>query len=63
VSNIRRAGKDFFASDRPGGFFLGFAGLWREIHRIQVQEDRHAAHETVVRAADDDDDDDDVRAA
>jgi UDP-N-acetyl-2-amino-2-deoxyglucuronate dehydrogenase len=46
-------GKELFAADRKGGFFLGFAGLWQEIHRICVDKDRAAAHETVVRASDD----------
>lgn len=46
-------GTELFASDRRGGFFLGFAGLWSEIHRIYQEQDRLAAHETVVRAADD----------
>jgi UDP-N-acetyl-2-amino-2-deoxyglucuronate dehydrogenase len=46
-------GKELFASDRSGGFFLGFTGLWQHIHRIIVEEDAAAAHETVVRAADD----------
>ena len=46
-------GSEMFASDRQGGFFLGFAGLWAEIHRIYQDQDRVAAHETVVRAADD----------
>jgi predicted dehydrogenase len=46
-------GKEMFPADRKGGFFLGFAGLWTEIHRICIENDRTAAHETVVRASDD----------
>ncbi|GKY90603.1 hypothetical protein MPSEU_000033900 [Mayamaea pseudoterrestris] len=46
-------GTELFSNDRQGGFFLGFAGLWCEIHRIFAKQDRKAAHETVVRAADD----------
>mmetsp|Transcript_32444 Transcript_32444/g.78780 ORF Transcript_32444/g.78780 Transcript_32444/m.78780 type:complete len:406 (-) Transcript_32444:204-1421(-) len=46
-------GKDMLPTDRLGGFFLGFAGLWQEIHRICVERDVTKAHETVVRAADD----------
>ncbi|KAL3941759.1 MAG: hypothetical protein SGBAC_003938 [Bacillariaceae sp.] len=47
------SGKDMLPTDRLGGFFLGFAGLWQEIHRICVERDVVKAHETVVRAADD----------
>lgn len=46
-------GKELFASDRSGGFFLGFTGLWQHIYKIIVEHDAAAAHETVVRAADD----------
>jgi UDP-N-acetyl-2-amino-2-deoxyglucuronate dehydrogenase len=46
-------GKELFAPDRKGGFFLGFAGLWQHIYQIVVEQDAAAAHETVVRAADD----------
>jgi UDP-N-acetyl-2-amino-2-deoxyglucuronate dehydrogenase len=46
-------GKEMFAPDRMGGFFLGFAGLWQHIYQIVVEQDASAAHETVVRAADD----------
>lgn len=46
-------GKELFPQDRMGGFFLGFAGLWQDIHRIATTEDRVAAHDSVVRAADD----------
>jgi hypothetical protein len=46
-------GKELFDKSRQGGFFLGFAGLWNEIHRICVERDEAAAHDTVVRAADD----------
>jgi UDP-N-acetyl-2-amino-2-deoxyglucuronate dehydrogenase len=46
-------GKELFAPDRAGGFFLGFAGLWQHIYQIVVEQDVSAAHETVVRAADD----------
>lgn len=46
-------GKDMLPTDRLGGFFLGFAGLWQEVHRICVERDVAKAHETVVRAADD----------
>jgi UDP-N-acetyl-2-amino-2-deoxyglucuronate dehydrogenase len=46
-------GKEMFAPDRAGGFFLGFTGLWQHIHQIIVDQDVSAAHETVVRAADD----------
>lgn len=46
-------GEEMFSSDRLGGFFHGFAGLWTEICRIYMDKDRQAAHETVVRAADD----------
>ena len=46
-------GTDLLPKDRVGGFFLGFAGLWREIHRICAEQDYAKAHDTVVRAADD----------
>lgn len=46
-------GKDMLPTDRLGGFFLGFSGLWTEIHRICAERDAKKAHETVVRAADD----------
>ena len=46
-------GQEQFAATREGGFFLGFAGLWREISRIVTTRDAEAAHESVVRAADD----------
>lgn len=46
-------GKELLPLDQKGGFFLGFAGLWTEIRRIYLQNDREAAHETVVRAAED----------
>ena len=46
-------GKEMFPSDRKGGFFLGFAGLWERIHEICIHKDKVAAHETVVRASDD----------
>ena len=46
-------GLELFPSDREGGFFLGFAGLWQEIHRIVTEIDYKAAHESVVRASDD----------
>lgn len=46
-------GREMFDPHRRGGFFLGFAALWREIHRIVGDSDGAAAHETVVRAADD----------
>jgi predicted dehydrogenase len=46
-------GIEMFSNDRRGGFFNGFTGLWKEIHRIHVENDQSAAHETVIRAADD----------
>jgi UDP-N-acetyl-2-amino-2-deoxyglucuronate dehydrogenase len=46
-------GTDMLPKDRVGGFFLGFSGLWSEVHRICVDMDYDKAHETVVRAADD----------
>jgi UDP-N-acetyl-2-amino-2-deoxyglucuronate dehydrogenase len=46
-------GKEIFPLDRQGGFFLGFAGLWQEIHRICQQGDYDAAHQSVERASDD----------
>jgi UDP-N-acetyl-2-amino-2-deoxyglucuronate dehydrogenase len=46
-------GVEQFALDRQGGFFLGFHGLWQEVHRICKVNDQVAAHDTVVRAADD----------
>lgn len=46
-------GKECFSEDRVGGFFLGFAGLWRHIHDIVSKSNANAAHETVVRASDD----------
>ena len=46
-------GKELFATDRKGGFFLGFTGLWQHISKIVAERDGDAAHETVVRAADD----------
>jgi len=46
-------GTELFPSDRKGGFFLGFAGLWKEIYRISTMLDYAAAHESVVRASDD----------
>ncbi|CAJ1938884.1 unnamed protein product [Cylindrotheca closterium] len=46
-------GRDMLPTDRLGGFFLGFSGLWQEIYRICIERDVTKAHETVVRAADD----------
>jgi len=46
-------GREQFAETREGGFFLGFAGLWKEISRIVQSKDVAAAHATVERAADD----------
>jgi predicted dehydrogenase len=46
-------GTEMFPLDRKGGFFLGFAGLWQEIHRICQQGDYDGAHQSVVRASDD----------
>jgi predicted dehydrogenase len=46
-------GREMFAADRKGGFFLGFAGLWQHIFKIVVEKNGAAAHETVVRASDD----------
>ena len=46
-------GIELFDSERKGGFFLGFAGLWEKIHQICNQRDYQSAHETVVRASDD----------
>lgn len=46
-------GKEMFDPARQGGFFLGFAGLWRRILRVVVQNDQSAAYETVAQAADD----------
>ena len=46
-------GIELFDSERKGGFFLGFAGLWEKIHQICIQRDYQAAHDTVVRASDD----------
>ena len=47
------AGKNMLPTDRMGGFFLGFAGLWVEVYRICSERDYEKAHETVIRAADD----------
>jgi predicted dehydrogenase len=46
-------GKELFDAQRKGGFFLGFTGLWKEIIRIYLEQDKASAHETVIRAADD----------
>ena len=46
-------GHELFPKDRKGGFFLGFAGLWKEIYRIGAGKDYEGAHQSVVRAADD----------
>lgn len=52
-NDVHPEGKEMFPADRDGGFFLGFAGLWREIARICIQDDASAAHESVIRASDD----------
>ena len=44
-------GHDLFPTDRQGGFFLGFQGLWKEMLRIIKTEDRDAAHRSVRNAA------------
>ena len=46
-------GKELFAADRKGGFFLGFTRLWQHISKIVAEKDGDAAHQTVVRASDD----------
>lgn len=46
-------GMEMFPEDRQGGFYLGFHGLWKEIHRICSTNDYDAAHESVVKAGDD----------
>jgi hypothetical protein len=46
-------GVELFTTDRMGGFFLGFAGLWKDVYRIAVTKDHEAANESVIRAADD----------
>jgi len=46
-------GVELFPQDCMGGFFLGFAGLWKDIYRMAVMRDGVAAHESVVCVADD----------
>jgi UDP-N-acetyl-2-amino-2-deoxyglucuronate dehydrogenase len=46
-------GKEMFAPDRMGGFFLGFGKLWEDISDMIQNENHDAMHQTVVKAADD----------